>query len=357
MSDSGLPAESQTGGILQRPTVDNLLTVVIAMLATSLIALAVFWGYSWWASTRLESQSSPASRTIEGLRGSVQTDPGNAAIRVRLAEALATAGLKNEAVSQLQQAVKIDPKHTGAWLDLGTIALQQNQSKVATRYFQKVVDLTEGDQMADVNARREQALFGLAQVAVNDKRWTDALRFIKGAIRIRQDASDSYLILAEAYQGAGDTNKAIQNLKIALIFDPNFGQAHYQLGLIEKAEGNLQVAAIEFRKAADAAPAAAEPAAALNAMGPASKWVAAAVAKTSSKDLKGAKSDYEIALALDPHSVPTALAYASLLEQLGQKTNTLRAYRQILEEDQGNKVAQAAVLRLTAPKHRAKKRQ
>lgn len=347
MSDMGLPAESQASKA-PRSFMDGAMTVAISMTATALVALLVFWGWSWWSSTKVETTSSPALRTIDQLKVEVAKHPSNAAVRVRLAEALATAGLSDEALGQLKTAVQLDAKHTGAWLDMGTIAYQKGKYADATNYMKKVVTLTEGSTMEDVNQRRESALFGLAQIALNQKRYDDALGYIKGALRIRRDASDSYLILAKAYKGNGDNAKALANLKIALSFDPNLGEANYELGLIMKSQGQMQEAAVALRKAADAAPKNPAPAKALAEMGPASKWVTAAKAKVAAKDMKGARRDYETALAIEPGSVPTALAYATLLEQLGKKDSAVQAYQQVLQEDPSNAAAKAAVARLTA---------
>ena len=52
----------------------------------------------------------------------------------------------------------------------------------------------------------------------------------KGALRIRRDASDTYYHLARAYQGLEEYDAAIEQLEIAIAFDPNYAQAHFLMG-------------------------------------------------------------------------------------------------------------------------------
>ncbi len=71
-----------------------------------------------------------------------------------------------EATEQLNAALKIDPKHIGAYLDLGLVALAAKNPAAAESYFKKVVDLTEGSQYAALNSSRETALYNLGLIAL-----------------------------------------------------------------------------------------------------------------------------------------------------------------------------------------------
>jgi tetratricopeptide (TPR) repeat protein len=347
MTDTGLPAESQFRG---RPpaTLETILTVVAVALAALLVALAAWWGWAAYSAGQTGTLSTPAMRALESIKAAVALKPRDAALRVRLGEAMATVGVLDEATGQFKEALQIDPKHTGAWLDLGIIAMQQGHSDEAVAYFKKVVELTEGTDMEVINDRREQALFYLGQVAVEQRRFDEALRYLKGALLIRRDASDTYLLLAQAYKGIGATQKAIDSYGIALTFDPNYAMAHYELGMLLKTKGDLLNSAKNLRAAITAQPGADPPLEAIASFGPVETYVAAAKKDLAAGNAKAAKKNAEIALAVAPDDVPAALLYGSILEKLGDKKAALAVYQQLLQTNPGDKTATAAVARLSA---------
>ena len=270
---------------------------------------------------------------------------------MRLAEGLAAAGQKQDAINQLKEAIKLDPKHVGAYLDLGVVLIDMKDLKGAEAALKKVVDLTEGAEYESINTQREDALFRLGALLLSEKRYDDAIGYLKGALRIRRDASDTYLALAKAYHGQGALDSAVEQLDIALAYDPNYAMARYELGTILKAQGKPVQAAEQFRRATDLAPDAAPPKAALAAYGPADKYMALAQAAVKRGDTGKASENVRIALAIDPKNVTAALIYASGLEKSGKRTAALQAYRQILTDiDANNATAKAAVARLTRKK-------
>jgi tetratricopeptide (TPR) repeat protein len=327
---------------------DTVLWLLIVLLVAGLVALAGWWGYSAWVSNQKAALSTPAARLIESMRGKVAASPRDPGLRVRLAEALGTAGMTDEGIGQLQEALKLDPKHTGAWLDMGLLLIDKKDLKNASVAFNKVVSLTEGSDMENVNQRRETALYYLSRLALQQSQYADAARYIKGALRIRRDASDSYVILAQAYQGQGDVDRAIKNLQIALTFDPNFAQAHFIYAQLEQKRGDTLAAVRHLRKALDAQPEAQPAIDMMASFGKADDWVAKAAKARGAGDFKTARKDAEIALAIEPGNVKAALLYAAVLERLGDKKSAAQAYKQVLQIDAKNAAAQAAVKRLSS---------
>ena len=353
MTDTGLPAESQFGGTPRasgpsRGSTETILTVVAFALAAVVLLLAGWWGWAAYQAAQTSKLSTPAMRAAEQARAAVAIKPRDASLRVRLAEALATAGSVDEAMGQLKEAVQIDAKHSGAWLDLGILAMQRGKQQDAAEYFKKVLELTEGTDMENLNTRREQAMFYLGQIAVEARQYGDGLRYLKQAILMRRDASDTYLLLARAYQGTGSTDKALENYKIAVKFDPNYAIARYELGMLLKKQGDLLNAAKNLRQSIAAQPGADPPIEALNAFGPAADYIAKARTGLAQNKLKTAQGDAEIALAIDPQDVTAAMLYGQILEKSGQKAKALEVYRQVLNDHPGDKAAALAVARLSA---------
>jgi tetratricopeptide (TPR) repeat protein len=347
MTETELPAETPTRR-RPRAATETVLTIVAWLLGAALVAFGAYWAWSAYSAGQTGKLATPATRVLDDAKALVAQRPRDAALRVRLGEALATVGSVDEAISQFKEALQIDPKHTGAWLDLGLVTMQQGHPDQAAGYFKKVVDLTDGTDLEATNNRREQALFYLAQIAVDNRQYDDALRYIKGAMLIKRDASDSYLVAARAYKGIGDTGKAMQNYKIALTFDPNFAVALYELAILQKAKGENLAAAKNLRAAVTAQPSADPALEALAAFGPVSSWVASATADLAKGNTKAARSDAEIALAISPEDLPAALLYGSILEKLKDKRTALAVYQQVLVSHPGDKTAVAAVKRLSS---------
>ncbi|MFA5843827.1 MAG: tetratricopeptide repeat protein [Coriobacteriia bacterium] len=330
---------------------DRTLDVVIALLVVLVLSVGGYLGWTVYVERRADRLSSPAMRAIDDLTARVKAAPRDAALRVRLGEALASAQLLPDAVEQLRVAVKIDVKHTGAYLDLGLIAYDQKQPKVAAGYFKKVVDLTEGADYANVNQRRELALYYLGSIALADRRYEEAAGYFKAAIRIRRDASDSYYNLALALRGLGRDGEAIEQLGAALAFDPNYAQAHLLLGELYKRTGDDILSATHVREAARLAPDADPPAEALEAFGTPAEWLAKGRAALAAGDLKTAEKAARMAKALDPLSAAPHALLGAVLERQGDKAGALTAWREAAKLAPKDAAAAAAVRRLT-PKRR-----
>lgn len=325
---------------------DAIFRIAIVALVVAVLALGGFFGYSVYAAKRAEKSATPAQRAIQDLRDAVQKNPNDSAARVRLGEALATAGRLDEAVEQLKVALKIDDKHTGAWLDLGLIAMQEKDPAQAEQYFQKVVELTEGAQYEDVNNRREAALFHLGEIALAEKRYEDAAGFFKGALRIRKDASDTYYLLAQAYQGLDEGDAALEQLDAALAFDPNYAEAHYLYGVILLDKGDLINAAIHLRKAVDLAPTRKEPAEALKKLGTSSAAVDKGRKALEAGDVTGAIEDALLAESIDPKNADAFLLHADALVKKGDKKGALKVLTDARANLSGNEGLEKAITAL-----------
>jgi tetratricopeptide (TPR) repeat protein len=233
---------------------DRRLNIIIGTLAVAAIGLGSLLAWTVWSDRQAELSSSPALRVIANLRVQVNASPNDANVRVRLGEALATAGLTDEALGQLQSAIKLDPKHSGAYLDVGVIEMEQGKHADADKAFKKVLELTGTSQFQGIDQVREVAYFNLGKNAVADHRYADAVGYLKGALRIRRDASDSYAVLAQAYVGLGDIDAAIEQLNIALTFDPKFADALKAMAQLQLKKGDKKAAVGFAKRAFDVVP-------------------------------------------------------------------------------------------------------
>jgi len=263
-----------------------------------------------------------------------------------LGEGLGAMGKYQESIDQLNAALKIDPKHTGAYLDLGMVARLTNNNSAAEGYYQKVLSLTEGQQYSNVDNVREQAMFDLGQLLLDEKRWAEAAGYLKGALQIRSDASDTYYSLAQAYQGLGDIDAAIEQLKIALQFDPGFAEAHYFLGQLYQQQKDDLNATGEFAQAVKLAPGADPPAQALDSYGPVTDWITKAKTALSRGDIEAALTDIKIARNIDAKSFDAAVLHGEILVARGDLKDALDVYRQAAALNSKDAAVQAQIVAL-----------
>lgn len=315
---------------------DEILRYVIIGLFAVVLGAGAFFGYTIWKTSQDEANSTPAQRALVTLERAVRRDPDHAGARVRYGEALASAGLFDEATEQFKAAVKIDENHTGAWLDLGLVAMQVDQRLQAEKYFEKVVDLTNGAQYENIDQRRETALFHLGEIALDDKRFEDAAGYFKASLRIRKDASDTYYLLAQSLYGLESYDGALEQLDAALAFDPNYPEAHFLYGTILMDRGDRVNAAVHLRTAATLAPDVKQAQEALEELGTADAAIDRSEKALAAGDSKKAVEEALLARALEPQNVDAGLAHAAAVIKLGDKKAAKAVLQEVLELEATN---------------------
>lgn len=325
---------------------DRYIKIAIAVLLAAIIVVGAIFGWTVYRDRKLAENATPALRVINVIKDEVKAKPNDAMLRVRLGEALVAASRQQEAIEQFNEALKIEPKHTGALLDLGQLAMADQRFGAAEGYFNKVLEYTGGGEFESTSDRREIAYFQLGLIALQQKAYEDAAGFFKAALRIRKDASDTYYYLALALDGAGSTDAAIQQLNIALAFDPNFGQAHYYLGQMYLRRKDEVRASAQFELAKESDPNAKEPKEALAKFGNPKDLIKKAEALRSS-DMKAAVEAATIARNVAPGDIEIVVAYARIIEASGNPKGALVAYKDAQKLASDNAEVNAAVKRLT----------
>ena len=329
--------------------VDTILRVTVVILVVAVLGIGAYFGYTYWQDRKVAENATPALRVVSALTKQVKQKPNDVFARVRLGEALAAAGKYQAAVKQLNAALKIDPKHVGAHLDLALVATADQQFAVAKRYYEEVLKLTETASLENTDPRREIALYHLGRIAYSEKDYEAAVGYFRAALRIRDDASDTYVLLARAYQKLDLPDAAVEQLKLALVFDPSFAVANYELGKLYAQQGDTLNAALHLRKAADMSPRETDPVEQLAKLGTTADWLAKARAQMDG-DLDAALTAARIAGYLDPQSAAAVRLEAQIRQKKGDKPGAIAAYRNLLKIAPADKEASAAVEALSATK-------
>jgi tetratricopeptide (TPR) repeat protein len=339
------PAPSQSGPKPKSRDLDRLLTLGIGTTLIAIVALGAFFAYSYQAQKKADRLANPALQAVDTIRAQVKAKPGDAELHSRLAEALATAGELDEAKAQLIAAIKLDPKYIGAYQNLATIELEQELYEDSAKHWQKVLDLTKGTQMEEINQRRELAYFNLGQIAMLQKDFVGAVGYFNASLRIKKDASDTYLLLAKSYMELDQNEQALEKVNAALAFEPNYAEAHYVRGLLYRAAGDLVDAAWDFRAAADRAPDNPEPQAAIDSLGSFESWYGKAQTAWSSRDTSAALDAVRIARSITPGSYEAAMLHGQIAEATGRAKDAVGAYEAALNAKPKDPAATVALKR------------
>jgi len=307
---------------------DTVLKAIATVALVAIIGIGGWFGYTVYRDKLIAEDATPALRIMKVIKAQVSKNPNDAVLRVRLGEAYGAAGQPQKAIEQFNAALKIDPKHTGAYTDLGILAMSQKRPDEARNYFKKVIELTETDTMSKTSDRRETAYYNLGLLEMSEKNYDTAIGYFKDALRIKNDASDTYYYLAEALVAVDQPDDALNNLAIALKFDPNFAQAHYAMAKLYLARDDKASAAVHVGKAMAISPNAPEPKALAAKIGDPATYLKTAQSKVSS-DPEGALEAATIAYGLDNSDLVAGKLEGKLLMKLGQNKQALELYTEL----------------------------
>ena len=305
------------------------------------------FGYFVWANNQSLRTGSPANREIDAITQALKKKPNDIELRMRLAQALSVAGRNREAIEQYQGVLKVNKNWVPALSGLGFELMKQKDWKGGEEYFKRVIKLTEGSASPQVagESSGEVANYYVGIARMEQRDYTGAVGYLKTALRMRRDASDTAYALAVCYDKLGIEDGRRDMLLYTLQFDPKMPEANYDYGLLLLKDGKTADAAERFRTSATSAPYKKEPQAELAKLGLAPARLIAAE-KLASTDASAALAEARIAAAIDPHSTKSLLLVGKLYEQFKKKTKASEAYQKVLDIDPGNATATAGLKRV-----------
>jgi tetratricopeptide (TPR) repeat protein len=345
MTHSG--SETASFGATRPARVDLWLNVAVGALLLLVVGFVAVFGYSVYRDRQTELANSASGRIAAALESQVRKSPNDVVLRVRLGEAYGALGKYQQAIEQFNAALKINPNHSGAYLDLGMVAMLTKDNSAAEAYFEKVISVTDSSDYTGLSNVREQAFYNLGVLELGDKHYSEAAGHFKAALQLRRDSSDSYYQLAKALQGLGATDDAIHQLEIGLQFDPGFAEARYFLGQLYQQKKDDVNASYQFAQAVKLAPGADPPQQALDAYGSASEWIDKAKKALASNDVEGALTDVLIARNLDEKSFDAAKLHGQILVKRGDAKDALDVFQQAAKLNPKDAEVRAQVSALT----------
>lgn len=162
------------------------------------------------------------------------------------------AGNEEEAIKELQEALRLDPHNVDAKYNLAKILtfdlgeeLDPSELKRAERYYLEIQD--ESPDQYDIQN-------GLASLYDLTDRTEEAVWIWENMARQNVADSDIYTNLSNAYLGMDQYEDAIASARKALEADPEDADAYFLMGLAERNLGNKDSSSEAIRKATELDP-------------------------------------------------------------------------------------------------------
>ncbi len=180
-----------------------------------------------------------------------------------------------KAYIEFQKTIKLDPSHRDAHYALGHIHFQQESYKKAIESFKKAISidheyseaynylgrvyslLGESDkaiaayQAALKNVQYdtpEKPYWNMGLIYARQKKYADAVRELKNALRVSPDFVSVYNLLGRVYAKMGETEKSIASYLKVLKIAPKNINAHYNLACLYQEEGSDALAEAGFNQ-------------------------------------------------------------------------------------------------------------
>ena len=181
---------------------------------------------------------------LKELMQAVEKDPGNADYRNLLGLTYYSKNLIAKAEEEYLTAIKLDPKLSGAHINLGVIYLHQSRWDEAIKKF---------------DSGLSNVLYATPEIAYTNMGWAyykkgdyeTALRAFNRAIESNPRYVSAYYNQGLAYLSLGEDRKAVESFTKAIEIFPDFISAHYDLGRAYRKLEEKENAKKSFQKVID----------------------------------------------------------------------------------------------------------
>lgn len=197
---------------LSQKIIIGALILVIAFLAILIIKKA-FEGLDKTPKTAIERQYLDALEVVK-------KDPQNAKARLKLAMIYVRLGRNNEAMSEIKIAIKLDKNDPEIYYGYGIVAKSLGDYDKAIEAFIRSTKL-EGT-VADVY---REAYYEIGGIYYKQKKYKKAVEYFEKSVKSGPEATYTLIYLAKAYEKAGMKEKAIQEYKEILLYQPDYKPA------------------------------------------------------------------------------------------------------------------------------------
>jgi tetratricopeptide (TPR) repeat protein len=236
----------------------------------------------------LSEKRGDADAAVREYRRALALKPNDGCAMLRLAQVELELSNLDTAKSWLRNPAAQRAAPAAAITELGKVALAEHQYQIALKYFTEALaiepkaasihyqlakayralgdlqlmqenlraqgdgDPTIHDPLLDEISAIKQSRLDLwkrGNLAMNEKRFSDAVAAYSQMVSMKQSDPIGYLYLAEALAGSGQREQALEQYAHALQLDPNDAVAHYNMGILLTEARRGELAMVQFREA------------------------------------------------------------------------------------------------------------
>lgn len=213
-----------------------------ARLAVPVVAVAMAMGALGYATVR---RNADYRSGVSIWQDTVRKRPDNSRARFNLGRVLAAMGRTQEAITNYEAGLQIDPYSISAHKELGVALAGLGRKQEAIEQYRKALQLNPDD--AEVHSNLGVALAGVG-------RTSEAVEHFERASKAGLDIAAVHSNLGVVLAGIGRTRDAIEHFKRALQLTPDIPGGHYKLGVLLQGEGSTKEAIEQYEQAIDLDP-------------------------------------------------------------------------------------------------------
>lgn len=263
-------------------------------------------------------ETSALDRMIAELEEQVRADPGNPDLRVAVADAYLKDGRARDALTQYEEALRLDDKRVDALYGMGLAYYQLGELDQAGAAFQTVVKMNEDNPMQALDRRVQGAHYYLGLVLRQQGRLDEAINEFRIALGLNRADADTLVELGRTFALKEQWEDAVAAFEIAVAYVPDYVEAYRELEAAARALGD-EAKATYARAMIDVVQGhpkrAVEPLRKVAEEGEDSRyWWALGFALEKTGDIEGAKQAYKRATDLNPGELLAADALRRLEE-------------------------------------------
>jgi len=236
----------------------------------------------------LSEKRGDADAAVREYKRALALRPSDGCAMLRLAQVELESSNLGSAKSLLRNPAAQRAAPAAALTELGKVALAEHQYQIALKYFKEALaiepkaasihyqlaktyralgdlqlmqenlraqgdgDPTIHDPLLDEISAIKQSrldLWKLGNLAMNEKRFADAVAAYRQMVSMEKSDPIGYLYLAEALAGSGQGEQALEQYAHALQLDPSNALAHYNMGILLTEAKRGELAMAQFREA------------------------------------------------------------------------------------------------------------
>jgi len=182
---------------------------------------------------------------ISQFERALRLEPDCAEAHNNLGAVLLGQGRLTEAIGHYEQALRINPDYARAHNKLGIALAQTGRIEDAVAHYERALQ---------IKPEYAEAHYNLAVALENMGRTAEAIDHYEKALRTDPDYVEAHVNLGSAFVQMGKVQEAIGQYEQALRINPDYAEAHSNLGVVLQRQGKLPEAVVQYELAARAKP-------------------------------------------------------------------------------------------------------